>query len=290
MPDIHDVMDVTIKELSPEQQLQLKDAVDQFWQKCLMSFSKNRSGVPYLKSDMPRVLLPGEPNTTSTEEEQEVMNAVQQTMENIMAKHNTAVLNMFRQMIVSVFGPGMEKVLNRVLPQGPSGETGESSVAVNGQPAQDASAQPPLQSTGGQPIQPSPQSVGGQPIQQQNPYQAMPNRPTYGELAFGPSGVPPGSAYRIAPTNNRLQKNMYEGGYSEFMDYGAIDAFPNLGYGTTTGMPTGPTRRPGDQDANVDLMVQKMTDVLQNQFGLKPKNQGHVYTPPFPEWYNRVAL
>jgi hypothetical protein len=80
------------------------------------------------------------------------MNAVQQTMENIMAKHNTVVLHMFRQMMVSVFGPGMEKVLSRVSPQGPSGETGESSVAVNGQPAQDASAQPPLQSTGGQPI------------------------------------------------------------------------------------------------------------------------------------------
>jgi hypothetical protein len=74
------------------------------------------------------------------------------------------------------------------------------------------------------------------------------------------------------------------------MDYGAIDAFPNPGYGTATGMPTGPAGRPGDQDANVDLMVQKMTDVLQNQFGPKPKNQGHLYTPPFPEWYNRVAL
>jgi hypothetical protein len=74
------------------------------------------------------------------------------------------------------------------------------------------------------------------------------------------------------------------------MDYGAIDAFPNPGYGTATGMPTGPARRPGDQDAEVDLMVQKMADVLQNQFGLKPKNQGHLYTPPFLEWYNRVAL
>jgi hypothetical protein len=74
------------------------------------------------------------------------------------------------------------------------------------------------------------------------------------------------------------------------MDYGAIDAFPNPGYGTATGMPTGPAGRLGDQDANVDLMVQKMDDVLQNKFGLKLKNQGHVYTPPFPEWYNRVAL
>jgi hypothetical protein len=52
-----------------------------------MSFGKNRSGVPYLKSDMPRVLLPGS---------QEALNAVRQTMENIMAKHHTAFLNMFK--------------------------------------------------------------------------------------------------------------------------------------------------------------------------------------------------
>jgi hypothetical protein len=203
MPDIHDVMDVTVVELSPEQQVQLKDAIDQFQQKCQMSFAKNRSGVPYLKSDMPRVLLPGEPDTTSAEEKQEVMNAVQQTMESIMAKHNTAFLNMFRQMMVGVFGPGMERVLGRVSPQGPTVEIGESSAAVNSQPARDASAQPPLQSTGGQPIQLPLQSAGGQPIQpplqntgghpirHQNHYQAVPNRPSYGELAFDSSGVPP---------------------------------------------------------------------------------------------------
>jgi hypothetical protein len=302
MPDIHDVMDVTMDDLSPEQQVQLKDAIDQFQQKCLMSFGKNRSRVPYLKSDMLRVLLPGEPDTMSAEEKQEALNAVRQTMENIMAKHHTAFLTMFKQMMVGVFGPGMERMLGRVSPQASTIEVGETSAAVNSQPARDASAQPPLQSTGGQPIQPPPQSVGSQPIQpplqstgghpieQQNPYQAMPNRPTYEDLAFGSSGVPPSSTYRIAPANNRLQKNMFGEGYSEFMDYGAIDAFPNPGYGVAAGMPTGPIGRPGDQDANVDLMVQKMADVLQNLFGLKPKIQGQAYTPPFPEWYNRVAL
>jgi hypothetical protein len=71
------------------------------------------------------------------------------------------------------------------------------------------------------------------------------------------------------------------------MDYSAIDALPNPGYGGAIGMPA---RGAGNQDNNVDLLVQRMTDVLQNQFGLKPKNQGHVYTPPFPEWYHRVAL
>jgi hypothetical protein len=46
MPDIQDVMDVTIDDMSPEQQVQLNDAIDQFQQKCLMSFDKNISGVP----------------------------------------------------------------------------------------------------------------------------------------------------------------------------------------------------------------------------------------------------
>jgi hypothetical protein len=80
----------------------------------------------------------------------------------------------------------------------------------------------------------------------------MPNPTTYGEIAFSTSGVPPGSTYRIASSNNRLQKNMYGTGYSKFMDYSAIDAFPNPGYGAATGMTTG---RLGNQDANVDLLV-----------------------------------
>jgi hypothetical protein len=273
--------------------VQLKDAIDQFQQKCLMSFSKNRSGVPYLKSDMPRVLLPGEPDSTSAQEKQEALNAFRDTIETVMAKYHTSFLNMFKRMMIGVFGPGMERMLSRVSPHTSSAQVGETSSA---QPVRDASAQPPLQSQpiqpppqsmGSQPIQPPPQSMGSQPVQpplqnnggcpvqQPNPYQASGS--TYGDLAFGSSGLPPNSAYNIAPANNRLQRNMYGGGYSEVMDYGAIDAFPNPGYGTAA----------AGQD---DILVQKMADVLQNQFGLKPKMQGPSYTPPFPEWYHRVIL
>jgi hypothetical protein len=152
MPDIQDVMDVTIEELSPEQQLQLKDAIDQFQQKCLMSFFKNRSGVPYLKSDMPRVLLPRELDTTSAEEKQEVFCMVQRTMEDIMARHNTAFLNSFQQMMVGVFGPGVNKHFE-----------GESSATVSGQPIrQDTNIQLPPQSMSGQPTQ----HVDSQPVGQ----------------------------------------------------------------------------------------------------------------------------
>jgi hypothetical protein len=71
---------------------------------------------------------------------------------------------------------------------------------------------------------------------------------------------------------------LYGGGYREVMDYGAIDALPNLGYGTTAGV---------QED---DILVQKMADLMPNQFGLKPKLQGPAYTPPFSEWYYRVIL
>jgi hypothetical protein len=77
MPNIQDVLDVTFNELSSEQQLQLKEDMDRFQQKCLMSFSKNRSGVPFLKSDMPRVLMPGETDATTAAEKQEAFGMIQ---------------------------------------------------------------------------------------------------------------------------------------------------------------------------------------------------------------------
>jgi hypothetical protein len=243
MPEIGDVMDVTVDDLTLEQQVQLKDAIDQFQMKCLMSFGKNISGVLCLKSEMPRVLLPGEPDTTYFQEKEEALNAFRETVEAVMGKHHTAFLSMFKQMMIGVFGPGMEKVFSRVSPHAYSTKVGETSSAqpTGAQPPlQSQPIQPPPQSVGSQPIQPPPQSMGsqpiqpplqnnkGQPVQQPNPYQ-----PTYGDMAFGSTGMPPNSTYKIAPANNRLQKNMYGGGYHEVMDYGAIDSLPNPGYGTT---------------------------------------------------------
>jgi hypothetical protein len=97
-------------------------------------------------------------------------------------------------------------------------------------------------------------------------------------MAFGSSGVPPNSTYKIAPASNRLQRNLYGGGYHEVMDYGAIGTLLNPRYDTAAGV---------QED---DILVHKMDDLMQNQFGLKPKIQGPAYTPPFPEWYYRVIL
>jgi hypothetical protein len=225
MPDISDIMDVNIEVLSPEQVQQLKDATDQFQQKCLLSFKKNRSGVPYLKNEMPRVLLPGESDATTLQEKEECMQAFRDAAEDVLGRHHRAFLGAFKQMMAAVFGPGMEQVFSRAPLQGGSVEIGESSSQspLRSQPVQPPPqgagghpVQPPLQAAGGQPVQPPPQGSTGQPMQQPNPYQ-----PTYGELAFGSSGVPLTSAYKIAPASNRLQKNLYGGGYHEVMNYGA---------------------------------------------------------------------
>jgi hypothetical protein len=71
---------------------------------------------------MPRVLIPRESDTTSAVKKEEAFAMIQRTMEEIMTKHNTAFLNSFRQMMVDVFGPSVDKHF----------EQGESSTAVIG--------------------------------------------------------------------------------------------------------------------------------------------------------------
>jgi hypothetical protein len=61
---------------------------------------------------MPSVLLPGEPDSTSFQEKQEALNAFRETIEAVMGKHHTAFLNMFKQMMIGVFGPSMEKMFS----------------------------------------------------------------------------------------------------------------------------------------------------------------------------------
>jgi hypothetical protein len=87
MPDIGDIMDVNNEDLSPERQQQLKDDADQFQQKCLLSFKKNRSGVPYLKNEMPRVLLPGESDATTQQEREECMQAFRDAADDVLSRH-----------------------------------------------------------------------------------------------------------------------------------------------------------------------------------------------------------
>jgi hypothetical protein len=74
----------------------------------MLSFKKNRSGVPYLKSETPRVLLLGESDATTQHEREECIQAFRDVADHVMSRHHRAFLGAFKQMMVAVFGPGMK--------------------------------------------------------------------------------------------------------------------------------------------------------------------------------------
>ena len=45
-----------------------------------------------------------------------------------------------------------------------------------------------------------------------------------------------------------------------------------------------------DSNSNVDELLHRVTKLIKNQFGLKPKGLSFSYKRPYPEWYDLVAL
>ena len=43
-------------------------------------------------------------------------------------------------------------------------------------------------------------------------------------------------------------------------------------------------------NSNADELLLRVTKMMKNQFGLKPKGQTFSYKHPYPEWYDLVAL
>ena len=43
-------------------------------------------------------------------------------------------------------------------------------------------------------------------------------------------------------------------------------------------------------DSNADELLLRVTEMMKNQFGLKPKGLTFSYKHPYPEWYDLVAL
>ena len=46
----------------------------------------------------------------------------------------------------------------------------------------------------------------------------------------------------------------------------------------------------GNPNSHADELLLKVTGMMKNQFGLKPKGLTYSYKHPYPEWYDLVAL
>ena len=66
---------------------------------------------------------------------------------------------------------------------------------------------------------------------------------------------------------------------------------PSLGYqGTRNFNPQMGQQLQRNLDSNVDELLLKVTEMMKNQFSLKPKGQTFLYKRSYPEWYDLVAL
>lgn len=115
------------------------------------------------------------------------------------------------------------------------------------------------------------------------------------------------SAPKIAPSVIKIQRDMDPSLFNQVMngsttaqdnipqgwhyttDYNTLNVIPNLGYqGIENFHPQ--TGQPMPRNLGVDNMLQRVTELMHNQFGLKPKGQGFAYKCPYPKWYDRVIL
>jgi hypothetical protein len=103
------VLDVTMEELPENFRELVQQACEQFQQKCLMSFSKNKSNKVIQKQSLPRVLLPHQTDYTEEEDAHKMAALVYKAMGETMTNHHTAFLNTFQAIMVNTFGPTADK-------------------------------------------------------------------------------------------------------------------------------------------------------------------------------------
>ena len=76
-------------------------------------------------------------------------------------------------------------------------------------------------------------------------------------------------------------------GFHYSTDYNTLNMIPNLGNQGTQNY--NPQAVPHPRNQTHDLL-RRMTEMMQHQFGLKPRGQTVSYRHPYPEWYDLVAL
>ena len=66
---------------------------------------------------------------------------------------------------------------------------------------------------------------------------------------------------------------------------------PNLGYqGTQNFNPQMGQQLQRSPNLNADELLLRVSEMMKNQFSLKPKGQTFSYKRPYPDWYDLVAL
>ena len=94
-----------------------------------------------------------------------------------------------------------------------------------------------------------------------------------------------------AASQQRTQQTEIPQGYHYGTDYNTLHMIANPGYqGTQNFNPQMGQQLQRSLNSNADELFLRVTKMMKNQFGLKPKGQNFLCKCPYLEWYDLVAL
>ena len=280
---------VSMDQLSDEQKQQLEQRMVEFQKLCLGSFTKSRHGSVHQKGPLPPATIPEnvavhETSETSMEElpKQTFQDVVDQAVHHALVNQSQTLVNTLKNLILKTVDGSVYKEH----PQGPAYFASPN----NGMPMSGSYTVP---TQGGNPTSAPEATYRSLPqvLQREAPSQSIPQS-RYPTSAYDmpQASAPPRSPFVTYTTVPDVDPRMFpkstsapvagQQGFHTAANYGGESRTYMQAAGQTSGSGT----------TGADEWANKIAEVMREQFGLKPKQQAHVYRPPYPEAFDMMPL
>ena len=94
---------VPYEDLPDEDKDVIGKAIEEFQNKCLLSYTKTRDNKVVQKYPLPRVLMHGQSDTDEADDSHFIVESINKSIHDAMLNHNTAFLNIFHNTMKEVF-------------------------------------------------------------------------------------------------------------------------------------------------------------------------------------------
>jgi hypothetical protein len=102
------ILNVTFEELSEEWCNTIERAMQQFKDKCMLSYAKDHEAEIYQKTYLPRVLLDGQPDPNDTIARHAMYETINQAMSTMLVNHNDVFLASLTNSLKESLGAGIQ--------------------------------------------------------------------------------------------------------------------------------------------------------------------------------------
>ena len=99
----NDILIVPYEDLPNEDKDVISKAIEEFQNKCLLSYTKTRDNTIVQKSPLPRVLVHGQTDADEAEDRRFFMKAINKSVHDDISNHNEVFLNTFHNTMKEVF-------------------------------------------------------------------------------------------------------------------------------------------------------------------------------------------